>query len=496
MATAVPVSPRIFRIFISYASEDVEIAKAVASCFKTALPDFFAEVNFDKTSLEPGSAFQAQIEVHLEHTNRFIIVFTGAEKQSHSYTGWEVGYFDRIMRVDPIDRKKISLYLFEPPATTAADQGIPLGLSRDQLRLDPKDYESGLSVSPDEPLCKEIEHWQEEVARNIEEGGYQSPQRKPEQEPTKCVRNLRLAIFNYLKGTVENSVTPQKQITIRVKGSALEQSSSSLPPEAELRPIGNNGSMSIFGLADEPITWAEFLNRTATQPFADSWNYAISSVILSSFPDRVDVDNSQVILAIDKRTGYRVVLTAAKKFYNDYREYNVYFVSMVPRPDHGDRDSTSLLKGLELVCRFRFMFLERESDFRGENVALMEVQRLPVLASSLLGELNLMHKDSQEAMLDKPGWWTKYVDVEHLQAIERAYTPAEAKLRVIIPKVMAAIGQSALLTPLRDEMTEVLTAMERTVRPENALLLREMTAQLDKIFLMQDQSGAERQTSS
>src|SRR6202142_2409457 len=94
---AVP-EPRGFRIFISYASEDGAIATAVASCFKTALPDFFAEVNFDKSSLEPGSAFQAQIETQLQQTDRFIIVYTGAGKHSHSYTGWEVGYFDHIMR--------------------------------------------------------------------------------------------------------------------------------------------------------------------------------------------------------------------------------------------------------------------------------------------------------------------------------------------------------------------------------------------------------------
>ena len=58
MATAVLTAPeqqRVFRIFISYASEDLAIATAVASCFKSALPDFFAEVNFDKEFLEPGT---------------------------------------------------------------------------------------------------------------------------------------------------------------------------------------------------------------------------------------------------------------------------------------------------------------------------------------------------------------------------------------------------------------------------------------------------------
>ena len=45
MATGTVAVPeqRVFRIFISYAWEDLTIATAIASCFKTALPDFVAE---------------------------------------------------------------------------------------------------------------------------------------------------------------------------------------------------------------------------------------------------------------------------------------------------------------------------------------------------------------------------------------------------------------------------------------------------------------------
>ncbi len=497
-ALAVP-EQRVFRIFISYASEDLAIATAVASCFKTALPDFFAEVNLDRDFLEPGSAFQAQIEAKLQQTDVFIIVYTGAEKRSHGYTGWEVGYFDHIMRTDRGQRKKISLYLFDPPAVTVVDQGVQLGLSTDQLRLSFQQFEGSLSVSSEDPLCKEIEDWQEVVAKNIEKSGFARPHRRPEQEPAKCVHNLKLAIFQHLKCTIENIVKPQKQITIRVKGSALEQSSDNLPPEAELRPLGaisTGGSMKIFGLADEPITWKEFLEKTADQPFADSWRDAITTVVLSSFPDRVNVDNSQVILASDGNTGYRVILTTATKFYDDFREFNVYFVEMLQRADYGDEATTRLLKGLELVCRFRSMFLEPGSDFLGANVGLMQVNKLPEIANSLLKELNLLHRDAQEAGLDRPGMWTQYLDFDHFRAIAEAYRPCESELRRMIPKIMALRGQPELLEPLGKEMSAVLTRMEVVVRPENSLLLREMAAKLSKIVEDQDQASAARHSLS
>ena len=124
------------------------------------------------------------------------------------------------------------------PAITAAEQGISLGLSTAQLKLSFPDFEAQLSVAPEEPLCKEIAAWQDVVAGNIEATGFSKPQRKPEQEPTRCVHNLKLAIFQYLKGTIESTVKPQKQITIRVKGSALDETCESLPAEAELKPLG------------------------------------------------------------------------------------------------------------------------------------------------------------------------------------------------------------------------------------------------------------------
>jgi hypothetical protein len=361
--------------------------------------------------------------------------------------------------------------------------------------MSPQQFESQLDVSPDEPLCKEIEEWQNEIDENIEKSGFSKPHRKADEEPSKCVRNLKLAIFQCLKGTVENEVKPQRQITIRAKGSALEQCGETLPPEAELRPRGaldKGGSMSIFGLSDEPITWKKFLDLTAGQPFAESWRGAITSVVLSAFPDRVDVDNGQIILSNDGTTGYRIILTTATKYYDDYCEYSLYFVEALQRPDYGDHDTTYLLKGLELVCRFRSAFLESNSDFLGENIMLTGALKVPEVAKNLLKELNLLHRDSQEARLDRPGMWAKWVNFEHIKAMAEAYRPCESKLREIIPKIIEAKGKPAILEPLRDEMAETLKRMEDALRPENAYLLHEMSAELNRIVKRQDDADAVR----
>jgi hypothetical protein len=482
MATRAPANtePRVFRIFISYASEDLPIAAAIGSCLKTALGDFFAEVNLDKWFLQPGIAFKKQIESKLQRTDVFIMVYTGAEKPSHSYTGWEVGYFDHVMET-ATGRLKIALYLDSPPAISADEQGIPLNLGRDKLAMTCQQFESQLAVQPDEPFCALLEKWQGDVDRIVEESGFPKPQKKPDQEPVACVRNLKLAIFRYLKGTVETVVKPQKQIIIRVKGAALEQANDTLPPDAELRPVGGGASLSIFGLQDETITWEKFLAMTADNRFRDSWREAITAVVMSSFPDRVNVDNSQIILDSDEAKGYRVILTTATKYFDDCREFNVYFVEMLNRVDYGDPGTSRLLKGLELVCRFRFMFLESNSEFSSQNVLASDVTRLPLLAASLLRELNLLRKDAREAGLDEPKVWRNFVTWEHIMNMAAEYRPRELQVREIVARIAAAKGQISELTPLRQELSEVLEQMENAIRPENSVLLREMAHKLENI---------------
>jgi hypothetical protein len=478
-------APRAFRIFISYASQEIAVASAVASCFRAALPDFFAEVNFDKEFLEPGSAFQTQIASKLQETDRLIIIYTGAEKGTRGYSGFEVGYFEHILRTDPARRKKIIFYLFEPPPASAFDPGLALGLSRAQLQLTTQEFESALSVSSDEPLCKEISDWQEEVAKNIAAAGFPPRPLTPEQDPVTCVRNLKLAIFQQLKSTQESVFKPQRQIIIRVKGSILAESNGQLPPETELHPLGGagkGGSMNIFGLPDEPLTWSEFVGRTKNQAFSDSWYDALTSVILSAFPDRIDVDNSQVIVADDGRTAYRVVLATAIKFYDDFREYNLYFVEMLQRNEYGDGEISFILKNLELLCRFHSLFLAPYSDFSGENVLVTSIERLPDLATRLRKELTLFGRDSSDAGLGRPGVWARYVEFEHIKMFSDAFRRCEQKLGEVIPSINAAKSHPVRLEPLRGQMADALNQMKNATRPENALLIMQLAAKLAQLF--------------
>jgi hypothetical protein len=445
-----------------------------------ALPDVFAEINLDKWFLQPGSEFKKQIESKLEKTDVLIIVYTGVGKPSHGYTGWEVGYFDRILRTAP-NRMKIAMYLDSPPAISADEQGVSLQIGREHLQMTVEEFESQLSVKPDDPLCLQIGRWQDQVAEIMQNAGFSKRELRPEQDAVSCVKTMRMDIFRYLKTTVDITLKPQKQITIKAKGSSLQQSDNGLPPEAELVPVGSGAPMAIFGLADVATTWDKFLQSTSGSKYRDSWRDAIASVVMSSFPDKINVDNSQIIVSNDETKTYRIILTTASRYYDDCREFNLYLVEALPRSEYGDRSTTNLLKGLELVCRFRFMFLEEDSEFSHQNILVMPPERIPEVVGRLLKELNLLRKDSRDAGLDQPNVWSKFVSWDQIQRMSENYRPREMQMRAVIARIAEAKGQLDRIIPLRQELSSVLKELEEKTRPENTLLIREMAGKLQDI---------------
>jgi hypothetical protein len=479
-ALAQPTARR-FRVFISYASEDYPVAEAIRKCLNLALGDM-AEVNIDRRFLQPGIDFKKQIQSKLRITNALIIVFTGdVEKESHGYTGWEVGYFDHIMEDSP-EKVKVALYVHRPPAITASDQGIGLDIGRDKLLLSTEKFEAALRVSVEDPMCKMLTKWQESIDEITQTSGLGILARRPEQDPVTCVKGMKTDIFAYLKTTVDETLKPQKQITVRATRAALEKSDGNLPGDALIKPIGAGDSMAIFGLSDtEPITWERFLQKIAESSYHDSWREAITSVIMSSFPDHINVDNSQIIVSSDDSRAYRLILTTVIKYYNDNYDFNVYFVDMLKRPDYGDASTTLLLKGLELVCRFRFMFLEDTSLFSGGVILVTPPERIPEIASRLLKELNMLRKDSRDAGLDDPAKWRNFVSWDDLLEMAKEYRPREQEIRTTIGRIVQSKGRSELLVPMQRELATILNELQKKVLPLNTLLLKQMTTKLDEL---------------
>jgi hypothetical protein len=480
-----PNEPRILRIFISYASEDLKIAHALARGLSDALPEGFAEVCFDKWFLQAGAEFKKEIESKLEKTDVFIIVYTGVDKHSHSFTGWEVGYFERVKLNDP-NRKIIPMYIEDLPSTAAEFEGLSLRIPRKVLQMAVDEFAGQNDVPLDDPLCTLIAELQDKADEIKHSAGYAKTSSRDRNDPVLCVKNMRLAIFTYLKTTVETVLKPQKQITIKSTGAALQQSDSDLPGDAKLVPVGG-AAMSIFGIGDDEMTWEEFLQKTAG-PHSDSWREAITSVIISSQAERIDVDNSQIILSSDDSKTYRIVLTTATKYWDDCREFNLYFVETLRREEYGDHDSTLILKGLEVSCRYRFMFLESSSQYSANAFLATREERLREISVKLLRELNVMRKEATNAGLDQPAIWSRFVDWSLIMAIGDAFRSKEKVLREVLGQVLNPNNQRELAT-LRQELAQAVRELEDATREPNAKLIEALSKKMLALVQARDSAA-------
>jgi hypothetical protein len=467
--------PRILRIFISYASEDLAVAKAIATGFRDSLPVGHSDVCFDKWFLEAGGQFKRQIESKLEKTDVFVIVYTGVDKV---FPGWELGFFEAAKRNDT-KRRVVPLFLEHLPPAADEYEGRSLNISKDLLKLSLEEFSAKNVIAKDDPMCVLFEELQEEVERIKEEGHYPKTPSHERRDPVECVKNMRLGIFGYLKTTVRRVTKPQKEITVKTTGAALQSIGNGLPADALLVPTSGS-PMGIFGLADAEMTWEQFLQLT-DGPHKDSWREAITSVITSSQAERIDVDNNEVILSNDESKIYRIVLTTATRRWNDSQEFNLYFVEAYREEEYGNVDTTLTLKGLEVTCRYRFMFLEARSQFAANSILAIREDLLPDTAAKLLRELNLMNTRAIRAGLNDAAFWSQFGGWELILEIGNVYRAKEKTIRDLIGQILNSRDAKDQLKAFRQKLSDAICELEEGTRKQNASLIEAMSRALQDL---------------
>jgi hypothetical protein len=470
-------NPQLLRIFISYAHEDLPIAAAVAKCLRVALGNAFAIVNIDQSCLEAGSDYRDQLKKRLAESDIFLSLYTGRDKQ---WPEWEIGYFEGLMGDGKRDRKLVPIYFKKPPATIEHYQGLDLGVPPEHLQCTIEQFrELVRRIDGHHPVCQFVASRQDVVDELRRKANFPAVPREPEQDAVVCVQNMMLEIFNHLRASIQVTFKPQKQILIRTTDAELQDGREELPLGARIIPVGEGDPMSIFGLTNIERSWETFLREVSHDEHLEAWRTAIVSVITSSLDNRINVDNSQLIVSSSGEKAYRVILTSALTYYDGKREFNVYFVETLPRGEYGDRHTTLLLKAIELTCRFRFMFFEKGSEFSHTSINLMRPESLPAIAARLTRELNILRKDAREAGLDQPAVWLELVEQPDFPDMVKFYQPIERLIRETAAEILEARGNEQRLVELRGKLIQELTELEAQAAVGNARLIRHMSSRLE-----------------
>lgn len=135
------VEERRLRVFISYSSEDQILATKIAEALRRAFGSTALKVDID-VEFSLGVNWRARLEDDLNKADILLVVATGKEKVSHSFTGFEVGFFSHSKNSNPKmphfpaqDRFSIPLAIFTKTPETVADiQSLQLN---DPVVVDP-----------------------------------------------------------------------------------------------------------------------------------------------------------------------------------------------------------------------------------------------------------------------------------------------------------------------------------------------------------------------
>jgi TIR domain len=501
-----PASERLSNpsVFISYAHEDKELAIAFSNMLNQTFGRALAEVFLDMKSIPLGEDIGADIKEALRRTDVLIILSTGALRGSHSWGGFELGYFEAChpgpYPDNSIRGKAISISRQED-IPIKNRKHVPLIIYDHLINEKEQDLEVQIEVSEHDPLVRLLGDLFLET-----NGERLDSRRDVTDDYIDKVKQFKKAVYIEFSNRIRNIVKPQKQLLIKYNSRLLDRNREDLPADATITSIG--GAMDVFGIPEEDpaiadveakeiplldsrgmgavkakqFTWQKFCERIAGDSLADHWRSTLSRIVLpSTGGQNVNVDSSQVIASHTKAHRYRLILTTSTRYYNGNIEASVYLVESLQRNDYGRQDITLLLKGLHIVCRFRYAFLDPKSEFHAINVAKWKPAEAPALARQLLTELDCVYAEARDAQLDKPGDWAEFVPVTDLQAMGLVWAPLEAEIRAICAAIIENEGDEAKCAEVVLKLTAKLETLIEQVTPNNVALLKAMSVKLSQI---------------
>lgn len=463
-------------MFISYVHDDAGIADAVRNAIQSAFGDDIL-VFQDKVSIQQGDNLHNTISGNLKDSDVLIVISTGTDRPSHDWAGWELGYFDAThahLNADPTSLKgKIVTFCSARNAPRPMSNRLYITLDVDAKTLEKseKEFEGGLRIDDEDPIVL----WLGQLLKTTQ-GCDVKDRRDILDSYKRTVKMLKLKVFVEFKRRPKSVLRPQKQLKVRYTRDEKN-------PVQSLRDTAivtmHGQATAVFGILSElektELLWPRFVDLLNNNlELGRFWTGTLERLLISAYD--LDVDNSQIIASSDQRDLYRIILTTSTTYYNRTIDTSIYFVEVFRQPDYGNPATSMLLKGLQIVCRFRFLFLEEQSEFHCINVRLADAPTLRSIAARIVAELDILTSDMFQANLNRPAAWTQFVDSSVLLAMGTTWEPLRSRLLEACAIAIASAEDT--VSAARNELADALKAITEQCGPHNDMLLGAMANNL------------------
>jgi hypothetical protein len=415
-------------------------------------------------------------------------------RASHEWTGWELGAFQASHNEDgPIRGKVITLCLKNTnPGPLQQMRYVPLDIEPALLELTEADFMAKYQVSESDEFVKFLGQilfaiHNQELAEHLDKLAVYK----------KKVKELKREIFVALKKRIRDVLKPQKQLIIRYDNSQVNPDYPDIPLDATITELGS--SFSLFGIntgdtvhfqrpgvsaiapvaaQGRTISWLDFKKLVADNPLGQYWCNALANVIQDP-----NTDNSRVISSGDgeRPRRWRLILTTKTIFYNHEVEASLYLVEALQTPYYGDERTTMLLKGLLIISRFRFLFMEDLSEFSYFNMRNYKLEQLPGECTKLITELDHLRGEAVHANLHQPGAFREFVSEDALQEMLDTWRPIDLEIRRLCAEILKPGLNEAQKREIQKLLVEQLKKIDKDVKQSNSLVLGAMALKLKEL---------------
>jgi TIR domain len=392
-------------IFISYAREDAVLATALQDELLRVFP-FGVDVIVDTRSIKPGEDFRMVLDKKLDNSDILLILFTDQPKASHSYTGYEVGYFSRSRAQNRFITKDIERPIIpfcigrQFPDTAEYMQGVEIDPG-DVFKLveDPTSFRGtrALPLSDDNVVLKLLARIGEIVTKVTGLGAYQAALRTNIRD---SAQRLYQSIFSYLQTRIYSEGFPERKIILRPGQILAGTNDDEILSNATIELVGR--SFELFGVLDTAtrvFTWSEFLSHIHPSELVSAWNEGIRHLAIAALKGDYG-DNYHVVSSPKRDKAFRMFVSRVVKYYSGQTEIHIYIIEMITK-SYGDEETTRLLQAISVGLKFRFLVLEKQSPFTCENLSYPTVKMRPMI-TEFLSQMDLILKESLNARLDDP----------------------------------------------------------------------------------------------
>jgi hypothetical protein len=491
-------------VFISYASEDFDLAEAVYQCIQALGESVFDWITifFDRKSIEAGDEIRIDLGDNLEKSDFLIILYTGRLKVSHGYTGWELGFFQRLMEEDvarygSTARKIIHLYSGKEPPTAEGILGISIDVDTSDLAGVRSDYEKKCVQSPDDPdiLAKALLQITDRAESRLppaltedRERLERSRQRRRALVAQTVIPALKGRLFDSMGMRVTRHLMEQRLVEFELPKPGDGESHTTLSDDTKLSPHGN--ALDIFGIPnrDEPLTWKEFRMalRARDSLGGSSVLLAIEQAVISAISVS-DTDNDQIMEAINNQI-FRIIVTRQVDYYNGIKIVHVYFIPKLQRTPLGNNSTSTILGFINVAAKYRFIFIEQDSNLSLESFILEpEPAKVQEKVRTLIRELLLIEEEARELKLGEVAAIRAYfgTDGTHLdtvQQLQHKWFDARSKLMAAAQKMIDVDARGPDFAVTRKDWQVTLESFRDTSEEINSIVAVQAAENLKQFF--------------